>query len=220
MADIESGTSLNATFGRGDLMEALFRTSIPANNLYYFRSNAVSTPGRSAWQGGAVKLPSAAVKSFRTAVYTSGGSLEPIAGESGTLLDSYRQIRITVQEQVAALSRYISGSPGSDSPVTPESNSMLEIAGPATYTMDLLADYWNRENMARRIFAIIMMGYQEGLDKADFVEQASSMITEAYGNIRATRSGEFTQLVLDARQSVLDALEQFRNGKAPSEISF
>ena len=45
------------------------------------------------------------------------------------------------------------------------------------------------------------------------------MIQQAYNDVGSLPGFEFPQLV-DTRQSVLDALEQFKDGTAPSEISF
>ena len=63
---------------------------------------------------------------------------------------------------VAALTGPIKGPPERDTPITPESNSMLDLAGPPANIVDAMAEYWNRENTARRVFAIAMVGFQEG----------------------------------------------------------
>ena len=46
------------------------------------------------------------------------------------------------------------------------------------------------------------------------------MVMQAYRDVGSTLGFEFPDLVMDTRQAVLDALEQFRGGAALSEISF
>ena len=201
-------------------MEAHFNASLTAYKSSYPRSQPISRAGQPDRPVAEVALASVAVRSTRSEVYTFGGSLEPMAGEGGTLLDNYRQIRVTVQEQLASLAGHFEVPSERDTPVTQESKSMLDLAGPSANTMDVLTEYWSRENTARRIYAIAMMGYQEGMDKADFAEKATSMITQAYNDVRAMISFDFPQLVMDTRRTVLDALQQFGNGTLPGEISF
>lgn len=87
---------------------------------------------------------------------------------------------------VAALTGHIKGPPERDTLITPESNSMLDLAGPPANTMNVMAEYWIRENAARRIFAIAMVCYQgRGMDKAEIAGKAISMITRGHGDVRA-----------------------------------
>jgi hypothetical protein len=83
-----------------------------------------------------------------------------------------------------------------------------------------IPEYWNKENTAGRIFAIALMGYQEGSDREQFTDQVTAMVKQAYSDVRSMLGFEFPELVTDTRQAVLDALEQFKAGAALSGISF
>ncbi len=78
----------------------------------------------------------------------------------------------------------------------------------------------NKEIAAGRIFSIAMMDYHEGVDRVQFAEQATAMIKQAYADVGSLLGVEFPELVLDTKQAVMDALEQFKGGAALSETSF
>ncbi len=143
----------------------------------------------------------------RTEVYGARGNLRLSAEESGTLLDAYLETKKAIQEQLARfLGSHTTGAPkmGEDEAVVP----------------DGIPEYWNQENTARRIFAIALMGYQEGSDRGEFMAKAIAMVKQAYSDVGSALGFELPQLVTGTRQAVLDALEQFRGGAALSEISF
>lgn len=201
-------------------METHFNTNLSAYRSSTLRPQSVPGAGQPDRAAGEVALASFGVKSTRSQAYTFGGSLQSLNGEGGTLLDSYRQIRVTVQEQLAALTDKFEGLSDPGRPDSVDGNPNLELAGPPSDSLNNLTEYWSVENTARRIFAIALLGYHEGLDKTEFAEKAISLVTQAYADVRSTLGFDFPQLVLDTKQTVLDALEQFRNGSSTSEISF
>lgn len=143
----------------------------------------------------------------RTEVYTLHGKLQLSKDESGTLLDSYLETKRVIKEQLALLS-------GSDVSGAPEVDEGEAAA------IDGVPEYWNKENTARRIFSIAMMGYTEGMDREEFADKAIEMVKQAYSDVRSGLGFEFPELVTDTRQAVLDALKQFKGGGALSDISF
>ncbi|UCH61613.1 MAG: hypothetical protein JSU77_07275 [Fidelibacterota bacterium] len=147
------------------------------------------------------------VQYTRTEVYNLHGKLQMSEDDSGSLLDSYLETKKVIREQLALLS-------GSDASGAPEVDEGEAAA------VDGIPEYWNKENTARRIFSIAMMGYTEGMDREEFANKAIEMVKQAYSDVGATLGFEFPQLVTDTRQAVLGALEQFKGGAALSEISF
>ncbi len=143
----------------------------------------------------------------RTEVYDTRGVLRLSAADSGTLLDAYLETKKVIKEQLAQFF-------GSQVIGAPELGE-TEAAGPLE-----IPEYWNVENTARRIFAIALLGYQEGSDRVAFADRAIAMIKPAYREVGSALGFELPELVLDTRQAVLGALEQFRGGAALSEISF
>ena len=152
--------------------------------------------------------PTVTVQYTRTEVYNLHGKLQLSKDESGTLLDSYLATKRVIKEQLALLSGPdVSGAPELDEEAT-------------AAAIGAVPEYWNKENTARRIFSIAMMGYEEGMDREQFADKAIEMVKQAYSDVRSMLGFEFPELVTDTRQAVLDALEQFKGGGALSEISF
>ncbi len=143
----------------------------------------------------------------RTEVYDIHGRLQLSNNGSGSLLDAYLEVRRVIEEQVAV---FASGSEVSGS-AEPDTTEAVYIGG--------IPEYWNKENTARRIFDIALMGYEEGMGRTEFADTAIEMVKQAYSDV-SSMFGELPQLVQDTRQAVLDALEQFKSGAALSEISF
>lgn len=201
-------------------METHFNTNLTAHQALNARLQPTAKYGQSSQRGVDTATAAVAVNSTAAEVYTPSGLLKTSTGEGGSLLNRYRQIRASVQEQLAFLADRIEGLAGHGRPGSVEGNPYLDLAGPPSNSLVDLTEYWNRENTARRIFAIALLGYNESLDRDDFADQAVSLITQAYADVRATLSFDFPQVVLDTKQSVLDALEQFRSGSSTGEITF
>ena len=145
----------------------------------------------------------------RTEVYNVEGRLS-WSDDGGSRLDIYFRMRKEVNIQLEYVqSRY-----------APEAAGARETdeADPALFNG--VPEYWNQENTARRIFQIAMMGYTEGMDRGEFADRAIAMVKQAYSDVGAMLGQEFPQLVLDTKQAVLDALDQFKGGAGPEEISF
>ena len=148
------------------------------------------------------------VQYARTEVYNLHGKLQLSKDDSGTLLDSYLATKRVIKEQLALLSGPdVSGAPELDEEAT-------------AAAIGAVPEYWNKENTARRIFSIAMMGYTEGMDREEFADKAIEMVKQAYSDVGSALGFEFPKLVTDTRQAVLDALEQFKGGAALSDISF
>ena len=151
--------------------------------------------------------PTVTVQYARTDVYNSHGKLQLSTDESGTLLYAYAATLKIIKEQLALFF-------GSDIIGAPESG---EDEAPV---LEGIPEYWNKENTARRIFSIALMRYQEGSDRKEIAEKAIAMVKQAYRDVGSMLGFEFPELVMDTRQAVLDALEQFKGGAALNEISF
>ena len=82
-------------------------------------------------------------------------------------------------------------------------------------------EYWNQENTAKRIFDIVFSGFNKGkeTDMDKFYEKSKSMIEQAYSEVEEMVGGLPT-LVTDTKEAVLNGLEQFKDGKDISEITF
>ncbi|MFC1483495.1 hypothetical protein ACFL5M_02890 [Candidatus Neomarinimicrobiota bacterium] len=147
------------------------------------------------------------VQYTRTEVYNVQGKLQVSDDGSGSLLDAYLEIKQIIKEQLTLIAG-------------PEVFGTSEASEDDAVAMEGIPEYWNKENTARRIFAIAMMGYEEGSDREAFADKAIAMVKQAYTDVGATLDFEFPQLVTDTKEAVLSALEQFKNGSALSEISF
>jgi len=151
--------------------------------------------------------PTVTVQYARTEVYNLHGELQLSTDESGTLLDAYLETKKVIKEQLALFfGSNITGAP--------------ELGEDEATVLEGIPEYWNKENTARRIFSIALMGYQEGSDREEFADKAIAMVKQAYNDVGSMLGYEFPELVMDTRQAVLDALEQFKGGAALSEISF
>ncbi len=159
------------------------------------------------------------VKQLRIETYDISGRLTLVQEGGETLLDRYLHLRETITEQVT---RWTQLAALPDKPGTPpgQAGEGQPVDGMPEQSVPGLPDYWNRENTAHRIFSLAMMGYQEGVDRTTFTDQASAMITRAYREVRADLGREFPQLVLDTRDTVLQALEQFKGGASLDSINF
>jgi hypothetical protein len=80
-------------------------------------------------------------------------------------------------------------------------------------------EYWNKENTAKRIFDIAVQSYQKDISREDFYENSSKMVKQAYAEVEKM-VGNLPDLVNETKDAVLKGLEEFRDGKAVSEISF
>ena len=137
--------------------------------------------------------------------YNIHGLMQTSKDGSGTLLDAFLETKKVINEQALLLRSIFTGAD--------------QLAMDQAIAAEGIPDDWNIVNTAGRIFAIALMGYQEGSDRVQFAEKAAAMIQQAYNDVGSLLGFAFPQLV-DTRQSVLDALEQFKGGTAPSEISF
>ena len=151
--------------------------------------------------------PAVIVQFARTEVYKPHGKLQLSTDDSGTLLNAYLETKNVIRQQLA----HFFGS---------RVNGAPELAEDEATVLNEIPEYWNKENTARRIFFIALLGYQEGGDREEFADRAIAMVMQAYRDVGSTLGFEFPDLVLDTRQAVLDALVQFRGGAALSEISF
>ena len=141
-----------------------------------------------------------------TTIYDLHGQVGLSTNKSGTLLDAYLATKRVIEEQLTLLISNVTGA--------------LQFGIEQAAAADVSTDYWNKENTAGRIFAIALMDYNEGIDREQFADQATAMIKQAYSDVGSMLGVEFPELVLDTKQVVLDALEQFKGGAALSEISF
>ena len=177
----------------------------PAHSHYLPSITPLHTPRSS----GAAVDTSSRVQVSRTEVYNLEGRLS-WSDDSGSRLDIYFKMRKEVNIQLEYVQgRYASEIPG---------GTGTDEAGPVLFNG--VPEYWNRENTARRIFQIAMMGYAEGTDRGEFADRAMAMVKQAYSDVGAMLGQEFPQLVLDTRQAVLDALDQFKEGTILEELSF
>jgi hypothetical protein len=145
----------------------------------------------------------------RTEVYNVEGRLS-WSDDGGSRLDVYFRMRKEVNIQLEVVQGWYA----------PEATETKDTdqAGPDLF--DGVPEYWNKENTARRIFQIAMMGYSEGMDRGEFADRAIAMVKQAYSDVGAVLGQEFPQLVLETKQAVLDALDQFKGGTTIGEIPF
>ncbi len=141
-----------------------------------------------------------------TKVYNLHGKVGLSTDKPGTLLDAYLETKKVIQEQLTLLISNVTDA--------------LQLGADQAVASEGVPEYWNKENTASRIFSIALMGYQEGSDREQFADQATTMVKQAYNDAGSMLGFEFPELVLDTRQAVLDALEQFKGGAVLSEISF
>ncbi len=151
--------------------------------------------------------PAVIVQFARTEVYEPHGKSQLPTVDSGTLLDAYLETKNLIRQQLAHFFGF-------------QVNEAPALAKDEATVLKEIPEYWNKENTARRIFSIALLGYQEGGDREEFADRAIAMVMQAYRDVGSTLGFEFPDLVMDTRQAVLDALEQFRGGAALSEISF
>lgn len=159
------------------------------------------------------------VKQLHIETYDFSGRLTLVQDGGETLLDLYLRLRGTITEQVNSWAQFTarqdqSGTPPSLAGEGQPVDGLPEQLAPG------IPDYWNRENSAHRIFGLAMMGYQEGMDRPAFADQASAMIKQAYREVRSDLGREFPQLVMDTRDTVLQALGQFKGGTVLDSINF
>ncbi len=146
------------------------------------------------------------ILSASTTIYDLHGQVGLSTDKPGTLLDAYLATKKVIQEQLTLLISNLTGA--------------LQLGTDQAAAVEGSVEYWNKENTAGRIFSIALMDYHEGIDREQFADQATAMIKQAYTDVGSMLGVEFPELVLDTRQAVLDALEQFKGGAALSEISF
>ena len=133
--------------------------------------------------------------------YNLHGIMQTSKDGSGTLLDAFLETKKVIKEQLTLLiGTNVTGTP--------------KLAEDAAAAPEGIPEYLNKGNTAHRIFSIALLGYQEGSDRKEFADKAMTMVIQAYNEVGTML------LVLDTRQAVLDALEQFKGGAALSEISF
>ncbi len=149
--------------------------------------------------------PATPVKYALMEFYNLHGLMKTSRDRSGTLLDSYLETKKVIDEQLALLMNVMKAP---------------QLGMDQTAALEGVPEQWNKENTAQRIFSIALMRYQEGSDREQFAEAATTMVKQAYSDVRSTLGFDFPELVLDTRQTVLDALDQFMDGTAMSEISF
>ncbi len=159
----------------------------------------------------------AGLKTSNSKVYTLSGDTRFSIGDRGSLLDAYRQSRHQIEAQISALTENHATKSGA----TPKGLAdIADFEGPKGETYADLAAYWNKENTAQRIFTIAMMGFEEDMDRAEFAARAKSIVKQAYGDVSMMIGGNFPQLVLDTRQAVIDAIDQFAGGTQMSEVTY
>ena len=159
------------------------------------------------------------VKQLRIETYDYSGRLTLDQDGGETLLDRYLRLRGTIIEQITRWSQFTEHTEKSGTPPG-EAGEVQPVDGLREPLVPGLPEYWNRENTARRIFSLAMMGFEEGTDRTAFADQASAMIKEAYRDVRADLGREFPQVVLDTRDTVLQALEQLKGGASLDSITF
>jgi hypothetical protein len=117
------------------------------------------------------------VQYTRTEVYNVQGRLQVSDDDSGSLLDAYLEIKQVIKEQLTLIAG-------------PEVFGTSEASEDEAVAMEGIPEYWNKENTARRIFAIAMMGYEEGSDREAFADKAIAMVRCHAGlRISATCNG-------------------------------
>ena len=145
-----------------------------------------------------------AILAASTTVYNLHGQVGLATNKPGTLLDAYLETKKVIEDHMSLLKANILGAQQLDTDQSVEGS----------------AEYWNKENTARRIFSIALMDYSEDVDQEQFADQATAMIKQAYSDVGAALGIEFPEPVMDIRQAVLHAMEQLRDGTALSDISF
>ena len=141
-----------------------------------------------------------------TAIYDLHGQVGLSTNKSGTLLDAYLETKKVIDDNMTLLIANILGP--------------LQLGPDQAAAAEGSSEYWNKENTATRIFSIALRDYNEDIDQAQFADQATAMIKQAYADVSSILGIEFPQPVLDIRQMVLEAMEQLKGGAALSEISF
>ncbi|MFC1619913.1 hypothetical protein ACFL45_08210 [Candidatus Neomarinimicrobiota bacterium] len=144
--------------------------------------------------------------SASTTMYNLHGEVGLSTDKPGTLLDAYLATKKVVKDHMTLLISNVLGP--------------LQLPTDQAYITEVSTEYWSKEKTAGRIISIALMGYKEGIDEDQFVDQATEMIKQAYIDVGSEFGNELPEPVLDIRQAVLDALEQLKDGAALSEISF
>lgn len=152
-------------------------------------------------------------------VYSATGDLRITPQRNGSLLASYRQTRAAISEQVSVLNQKYQISNDSSNEVETGATVAPSTVGERRSLADL-SDYYNRENTARRIFDIATLGYQIGADKDDFATKAIALVKQAYDDVGSVLGIDFPDVVVETKETVIRALEQFRNGVEFSKIEF
>ncbi len=107
------------------------------------------------------------------------------------------------QKSKEALSEYFAGNP--------EDLKEIEKGN--------IPEYWNQENTAKRIFDIAVQGFKKDMNTEEFADKAETMVAKAYKEVEKI-VGNLPDLVKETRESVMKGLDQFRDGKPISGISF
>ena len=83
-----------------------------------------------------------------------------------------------------------------------------------------IPDYWNVENTAGRMFKIVTVGVTEETNRESFYTKALDFINRAYDEVKEMIGIEFPSLVQQTKESLLNGLEQYKNGVDIKDIIF
>jgi len=158
-------------------------------------------------------------------VYNRLGQMPGVHKKDGNLLDRFKQIRNSVEQQMDALfssftqteeNKELAGMArdelGNYFKENPE--ALQEIAN------GKMPEYWNVENTASRMFDIVTAGFSNDMDLESFYDKALDFVNQAYDEVKLMIGFDFPPLVQDTKEALLNGLEQLKDGVSIDEITF
>lgn len=158
-------------------------------------------------------------------IYTASGKILGVESKDKSLLSQFHSFKDSVQNQMEALFQAYAENSEDDSLVTKTQGELNTYFAEnpealAEIKSGNMPEYWNVQNTSKRMFSIVMAGYDGSSDVSSFYDKAVDFVNQAYGEVKEMIGFEFPQLVLDTKEALMNGLEQFKEGKSLSEIVF
>jgi hypothetical protein len=158
-------------------------------------------------------------------VYDKLGQLQGVPKKRETLLDHFKALQETVEQQLNSVFDSISQHSEDKELVGKAHDELKSYFAENPEALQQVAageipEYWNVENTARRMFGIVTAGFNPEMDVEHFYKTAVDFVNQAYSEVRDMIGFDFPSLVTDTKKALLNGLEQLKEGTAIDEISF
>lgn len=158
-------------------------------------------------------------------VYDKLGQLQGVPKKRETLLDQFKALQESVEQQLSAVFDSISQHSDQKELVGKAHDELKSYFAENPEALQQVAngeipEYWNVENTAKRMFGIVTAGFNPEMDVEHFYQTAVDFVNQAYNEVHDMIGFDFPSLVTDTKEALLNGLEQLKNGVAVDEISF